>query len=38
MPCAKDLREWLSGGVSPCLGEGRGFESRLALALRGRNP
>ena len=24
-------REWLSGGVSPCQGEGRGFESRLAL-------
>ena len=27
----KDMREWLSGGVSPCQGEGRGFESRLAL-------
>ena len=26
-----DMREWLSGGVSPCQGEGRGFESRLAL-------
>ena len=26
------MREWLSGGVSPCQGEGRGFESRLALA------
>ncbi len=25
------LREWLSGGASPCQGEGRGFESRLAL-------
>ena len=25
------VREWLSGGVSPCQGEGRGFESRLAL-------
>ena len=25
------MREWLSGGVSPCQGEGRGFESRLAL-------
>ena len=25
------MREWLSGGVSPCKGEGRGFESRLAL-------
>ena len=24
------MREWLSG-VSPCQGEGRGFESRLAL-------
>ena len=28
-----DMREWLSGGVSPCQGEGRGFESRLALFL-----
>ena len=27
----QDVREWLSGGVSPCQGEGRGFESRLAL-------
>ena len=26
------MREWLSGGVSPCQGEGRGFESRLALS------
>ncbi len=26
-----NMREWLSGGVSPCQGEGRGFESRLAL-------
>ena len=25
------LHEWLSGGVSPCQGEGRGFESRLVL-------
>ena len=25
------MRKWLSGGVSPCQGEGRGFESRLAL-------
>lgn len=25
------VHEWLSGGVSPCQGEGRGFESRLAL-------
>ena len=28
------MREWLSGGVSPCQGEGRGFESRLALIDR----
>ena len=21
------MHEWLSGGVSPCQGEGRGFES-----------
>ena len=27
----KQMREWLSGGASPCQGEGRGFESRLAL-------
>ena len=27
----ESVREWLSGGVSPCQGEGRGFESRLAL-------
>ena len=27
----RKMREWLSGGVSPCQGEGRGFESRLAL-------
>ena len=26
-----DMREWLRGGASPCQGEGRGFESRLAL-------
>ncbi len=26
-----NLHEWLSGGVSPCQGEGRGFESRLVL-------
>ena len=25
--------EWLSGGVSPCQGEGRGFESRLVLSM-----
>ena len=29
------MREWLSGGVSPCQGEGRGFESRLALFVFG---
>ena len=28
------MREWLSGGVSPCQGEGRGFESRLALSKK----
>ena len=28
------LHEWLSGGVSPCQGEGRGFESRLVLSIR----
>ncbi len=27
------MHEWLSGGVSPCQGEGRGFESRLVLAV-----
>ncbi len=27
----RKMREWLSGGVSPCQGEGRGFESRLVL-------
>ncbi len=35
--CAEErrrLREWLSGGVSPCQGEGRGFESRLALVWK----
>ena len=32
-PILKIMREWLSGGVSPCQGEGRGFESRLALFL-----
>ena len=26
-----DMHEWLSGGASPCQGEGRGFESRLVL-------
>ena len=29
----RKMREWLSGGVSPCQGEGRGFESRLALFI-----
>ena len=28
-----DMREWLRGGVQPCQGWGRGFESRLALFL-----
>ena len=28
------MHEWLSGGVSPCQGEGRGFESRLVLRTR----
>ena len=28
------MHEWLSGGVSPCQGEGRGFESRLVLSER----
>ena len=27
------MHEWLSGGASPCQGEGRGFESRLVLFL-----
>ena len=31
-----NMREWLSGGVSPCQGEGRGFESRLALNKKNR--
>ena len=26
-----NMREWLSGGASPCQGEGRGFDPRLAL-------
>ena len=30
-----DMREWLRGGASPCQGEGRGFESRLALLFYG---
>lgn len=29
------MREWLSGGASPCQGEGRGFDPRLALFLFG---
>ena len=29
----KNMHEGLSGGVSPCQGEGRGFESRLVLFL-----
>ena len=28
-----NMREWLSGGASPCQGEGRGFDPRLALLL-----
>ena len=28
------MHEWLSGGVSPCQGEGRGFESRLVLETK----
>ncbi len=31
----KIMHEWLSGGVSPCQGEGRGFESRLVLFEKG---
>ena len=33
MRTQNSMREWLSGGVSPCQGEGRGFESRLVLFL-----
>ncbi len=29
------MREWLSGRASPCQGEGREFESRLALFISG---
>ena len=29
------MREWLSGGVQPCQGWGRGFDPRLALFLFG---
>lgn len=32
------MREWLSGGASPSQGEGRGFESRLALFLFSEDP
>ena len=28
-----NMREWLSGRASPCQGEGREFESRLALLI-----
>ena len=31
------MREWLSGGASPCQGEGRGFDPRFALFILGRN-
>ena len=27
------MREWLSGRASPCQGEGRGFDPRLALLI-----
>ena len=30
--CLTYMREWLSGGASPCQGEGRGFDPRLALS------
>ena len=32
----QNMHEWLSGGVSPCQGEGRGFESRLVLLQTGK--
>ena len=28
------MREWLRGGVQPCQGWGRGFESLLALVKK----
>ena len=31
------MREWLSGGASPCQGEGRGFDPRLALLFMPKN-
>ena len=31
IPVLGIVREWLSGRASPCQGEGREFESRLAL-------
>ena len=31
------MREWLSGGASPCQGEGRGFDPRLALIFFCKN-
>ena len=31
------MREWLSGGASPCQGEGRGFDPRLALFYFAQN-
>ena len=31
------MHEWLSGGASPCQGEGRGFESRLVLFFFAKN-
>ena len=30
------MREWLSGRVSPCQGEGREFESRFPLHTQPR--
>ena len=33
MLSAPHMREWLRGGVQPCQGWGRGFESRLALSI-----
>ena len=32
------MREWLSGGASPCQGEGRGFDPRLALIFMSKGP
>ena len=32
------MREWLSGIASPCQGEGRGFDPRLALFIFYKKP